>query len=228
MFPGLTAVKSVGDTLREASRFEFRTILRSVLLSRRHIGRLDGLIIGPKAIVNIEDGATLDIDRDSRLVFATGDKRFAATDSRLGRSKLEITKTGEFTISGGNARVGPCSIISVEGTFTMGSSYINSHARIVCGDEITIGDNCAIAWNVEMLDDDRHHLRIDGKEVRKTEPIRIEDNVWIGNNVIIKKGVTVGEGAIVASGSVLTEDVPARALVGGNPATVLRTDIDWQ
>jgi len=53
-------------------------------------------------------------------------------------------------------------------------------------------------------------------------PIHISDKVWIGFNVIILKGVNIGEGAIIAAGSVVTKDVPAWTLVGGNPARVIK------
>lgn len=52
--------------------------------------------------------------------------------------------------------------------------------------------------------------------------IVIEDDVWIGAGAIITDGVHVGRGAVVAAGAVVTADVPARAVVGGVPARVLR------
>jgi acetyltransferase-like isoleucine patch superfamily enzyme len=44
----------------------------------------------------------------------------------------------------------------------------------------------------------------------------------------VLKGVTIGDGAVVAAGSVVVHDVPARALVAGNPARVVRQDVTWQ
>ncbi|WP_338405680.1 DapH/DapD/GlmU-related protein [Aeromonas hydrophila] len=50
----------------------------------------------------------------------------------------------------------------------------------------------------------------------------IGNDCWIGNNVLILPGVTVGDGAIVAAGSVVTKSVPPYAIVGGNPAKVIK------
>ena len=53
----------------------------------------------------------------------------------------------------------------------------------------------------------------------------IGDDVWIGINAMILKGVVIGNGAIVAAGAVVSKDVPAHALVAGNPAVVVREQI---
>ena len=50
----------------------------------------------------------------------------------------------------------------------------------------------------------------------------IDDCVWFGNRVTITGNVHIGEGAIIAAGSVVTKDVPPLAIVGGNPAKVLK------
>jgi len=52
--------------------------------------------------------------------------------------------------------------------------------------------------------------------------IIVEDEVWIGYGSTILSGVTIGKGAIVAAGSIVTKDVPAYAIVGGNPAKVIK------
>jgi maltose O-acetyltransferase len=53
------------------------------------------------------------------------------------------------------------------------------------------------------------------------EPISIGDDVWIGGGAIVLGGVTIGDRAVVGAGSVVTHDVPADAVVAGNPARPL-------
>ena len=50
----------------------------------------------------------------------------------------------------------------------------------------------------------------------------IKDNVWFGNNVIVTGNITIGEGAIIAVGAVVTKNVPDFAIVGGNPARIIK------
>lgn len=54
------------------------------------------------------------------------------------------------------------------------------------------------------------------------QSVTIGDDVWIGARVIILPGVKIGNGVIIGAGAVVTKDVPNYAIVGGNPATVLK------
>ncbi|MBN2260713.1 MAG: acetyltransferase [Clostridiales bacterium] len=54
------------------------------------------------------------------------------------------------------------------------------------------------------------------------KPVIVEDDVWIGARSILLPGVIVGKGSIIAAGSVVTKEVPAFSIAGGNPAKVIK------
>ncbi|VED53403.1 Maltose O-acetyltransferase [Raoultella terrigena] len=62
--------------------------------------------------------------------------------------------------------------------------------------------------------------RNSGREYGK--PVTIGNNVWIGGRAVINPGVTIGDNAVIASGAVVVKDVPPNAVVGGNPAQIIR------
>ncbi|MFD2211979.1 maltose acetyltransferase domain-containing protein [Virgibacillus halophilus] len=89
--------------------------------------------------------------------------------------------------------------------------------------EIRIGDDCFIAPGVHIYTaahpiDTRE--RITGIEYGK--PVNIGHHVWIGGRAVINPGVRIGDNVVVASGSVVTKDVPANVVVGGNPARIIK------
>lgn len=191
----------------------------------KYLDSVDALLFHSKTLVNISEDTTFNINNR----FEVGIGRRGATHPRITRSKLSTTPGSSISHTGtGSANIGPGSIVHIEGDFSMGDSYINSDSRILCGDEITIGDNVAIAWNFEILDDDRHQIVINGERPDKTDPIEICDDVWIGHDVSVHKGVTIHEGSVVASDSVILSDVPANTLVAGSPAEVVRENVSWE
>ncbi len=114
-------------------------------------------------------------------------------------------------------------------------------ARLVIGDdcglsgtsvcaakEVRIGSRCLIGADAMIFDTDFHNHAPEGRRYgapdwdRISKPVTIGNDVFIGARALITKGVTIGDGAIVAAGSVVVSDVPSAAVVGGNPARVLR------
>lgn len=113
------------------------------------------------------------------------------------------------------------------GELIIEDTYIGEGCRIQVYDEVRIGGGTVISWNVTIMDGDGHSLLCDGND-NKPMPVIIGKNIWIGNNAIILKGVTIGDGSVVAAGSVLTKSVPSNSLVAGNPAKVIRSNINWK
>lgn len=111
------------------------------------------------------------------------------------------------------------------GHLILHGGFINENVQITCGDRIEIGRDCAIGRDVVIRSYDGHTIEQDGYRI--SEPIVIENHVWIGQGAQILKGVHIGEGAIVAAGAVVTKDVPAHAVVGGVPAKVIKENVKW-
>ena len=103
-------------------------------------------------------------------------------------------------------------------------SFLNYRTELIAHERVVLGRGCLLAWDVQVLDSDSHPID-DGPQ---TAPVVLGDRVWVGARSTVLKGVRIGDGAVVAAGSVVTRDVPPRALVGGNPARVLREDVDWR
>lgn len=90
------------------------------------------------------------------------------------------------------------------------------HTGVFVGGAV-IGDNCVMHHNVTI-----------GQRVASGDQgvPRLGDNVWIGPGATITGDVTIGDGATISAGSVVSRDVPARALVAGNPGRVIASDYD--
>jgi len=107
------------------------------------------------------------------------------------------------------------------------NSVISKNAIIRCVNKISIGNNCAISWNVTIMDSHGDYELISSGRPESQEII-IEDNVWIGHNVSILKGVTIGKGSIIAAHSLVNKDVPSGTMHGGVPARLIRENVQWK
>lgn len=100
----------------------------------------------------------------------------------------------------------------------------SNNISIIARCEIIIGDKFLCGDRVTIVDSDFHNIRPERRwdDAGETRPVRIGDNVWVGSGATILKGVSIGDHSIVAPGSVVTKDVPARVVVGGVPARIIR------
>ena len=133
---------------------------------------------------------------------------------------LDITKV--------DARIEP-------GAFIRDQAIIGKNAVIMMGAVINIG---AVIGEETMIDmgailgaratvGKRAHIGAGAVlagvlEPPSANPVIVEDHVLVGANAVVLEGVRIGEGAVVAAGAIVTEDVPAGAVVAGSPAKIIK------
>jgi acetyltransferase-like isoleucine patch superfamily enzyme len=143
-----------------------------------------------------------------------------ATLLRLRRSSTATLGEGVRLGSGVRCIVGQGARLAIGA-----GSFVTADSLILCGNRVTIGAHCAISWQVQIMDWDMHHL---AESEPNSAPVTLGDHVWIGSRATILKGVTIGDGAVVGAGSVVARDIPAKTAVAGNPARVVREQVDWK
>lgn len=147
---------------------------------------------------------------DSRFSF--GSKRIRAFCGKLllnhcGKN-VNIEKGAQFSTQ---MSLGDNSGIGVNATI---SPYVTIGSNVMMGPECMIyTQNHSFAnRQVPMIQQGHGEFK----------PVVIGNDVWIGGRVIILPGVHIGDGAVIGAGSVVTKDVPPYAIVGGNPAKVIK------
>ena len=125
-----------------------------------------------------------------------------------------------------NLRYGAYIEVVNGGHLTIGQGATNVGLTIMCAKEVTIGNGVRIGRNVSIRDWNGPHVIINDRYTNHA-PVHIKDHVWLCTGCTIMPGVTIGEGAVVGANAVVTKDVPPRSLVGGTPAKVLKSDIEW-
>ncbi|TRL98523.1 2,3,4,5-tetrahydropyridine-2,6-dicarboxylate N-acetyltransferase [Staphylococcus hominis] len=178
---------------------------------------------------------------DSKVIFCEADdwKTFYETNqSHITDLEIEMDRRNSAIplkdLTNTNARIEPGSFIREQaiiedGAVVMMGATINIGAVVGEGTMIdmnaTLGGRATTGKNVHV---GAGAVLAGVIEPPSASPVVIEDNVLIGANAVILEGVRVGEGAIVAAGAIVTQDVPAGAVVAGTPAKVIKQTSEVQ
>ena len=126
---------------------------------------------------------------------------------------------------GDNTKIG--TFVEIQKGVKIGKNCkISSHTFICEG--VTIEDGVFVGHNATFINDRYPRATVNGGELQAVAdwtciPTTVKRHASIGSSVTVMCGVTIGEKAMVGAGSVVTMDVPAAAVVAGNPARYLRT-----
>lgn len=207
--------------------------LRKILRVAMHVAWLKSVYYSARGrgAFLVARGCRVRVHRSARVVISPGGFLFVgfehATPAKplvqLGRNaRLFVNGTVQFN-RGTRIFVNDGAVLSLGNRFV-----VNDMSTITCYDRITAeGESGGLGWSVNLTDTDAHVFIVNGRPGQVSAPIHLGRRVLIGSGATVLKGVTIGDNAVVASGSVVTKSVPARHLVGGNPAKVLAEDVDW-
>ena len=139
-------------------------------------------------------------------------------------------------VFGNRVRVYTWTTFNVEptGLIEIGDDSLLAGATFMCAAHIVLGRRVIVSYQVLIADSDFHPIDPEdrkqdaianapgGDRSRRpayiSKPVVIEDDVQIGTGAIVLKGVRIGRGARIGAGAVVTSDVPAGAVMIGNPA----------
>jgi maltose O-acetyltransferase len=126
---------------------------------------------------------------------------------------------------GEDVEVRPPLYVDYGSNITIGArTFVNYHLTALDVARITIGEDCQIGPNVQLLTP-THPVEPQPRrdKLEAALPITIGDNVWLGGGVIVCPGVTIGNNSVIGAGAVVTKDVPADVVAVGNPARPIRS-----
>lgn len=101
--------------------------------------------------------------------------------------------------------------------------YFNFDCVILDVSQVVIGDRCLFGPKVQIYTATHPiNWKVRGSLLEYGSPITIGSDVWVGGGAILCPGINIGDRSIIAAGAVVTRNVPADVLVGGNPAKIIK------
>jgi acetyltransferase-like isoleucine patch superfamily enzyme len=138
------------------------------------------------------------------------------------RGKLKINSSHYSIGRGCRIDIGEHAIVEIGE-----KGHITGFTNMIISHKLTIGDDCAISWNCQFLDDDHQEIFYPDKQQKKNGII-IGNHVWIGCGAQIYKGTVIPNGCVIASNSVVKAEFTSQnSLIGGVPARIIKSNVEW-
>lgn len=142
---------------------------------------------------------------------------------KMKRVKKRLADCGEKVYIHPSVQIADAHLVSIGN-----NCHIQMDCKLFgCGGGIEIGNGTILSHEIQIFarnhnynSDDLRLLPYDERDINKK--VKIGNNVWIGARSTILPGVTIGDGAVIGAASVVTKDVPMGAVVGGNPAKIVK------
>ena len=148
------------------------------------------------------------------------------------QGRVQFSGCGEVVLGEGvslNGTVVPIELVTyASGRIEIGNhTFVNYGSSIAARTSVKIGSYCLLGHYTFVMDNNQHDV-VKHSVLPQSDPVIIEDHVWIGSKAVILPGVRIGSRAVIGAGSIVTKDIPPRCVAAGNPARVLRylTELD--
>lgn len=194
--------------------------LRRSIRGKGNVLQADGVVF---------DSVELDIiGNDNTIVIGPG--------SRFNNVRFRVRGDGHRIEFGPNCRVSRGGVFWFEDDgcrlqVGRNTSMVEAHIAVTePGSSIVIGEDCMFANDIDIRTGDSHSV-IDpasGERLNHAADVVIEDHVWIAPHVVVLKGVRIGRDSVVATGAVVTKSFGPGVILGGNPASVIKSGISWK
>lgn len=145
---------------------------------------------------------------------------------------IDIQKKGKLVFKG-DAHIGHGAVICIkeQGILTLGKNFaISGTTRLVCSQNIYIGDDVQFSWDTLVMDSDAHKIWDKNNiELINSGTIKIGNKIWIAANCTILKGTDIKDNCVIASNSLLNKSYkyPNR-IIGGIPASEIKEIGGWK
>lgn len=152
--------------------------------------------------------------------------------ARFSRSFLNISNNGTIILKDRLVLPNGCIInVTENGNLVFGKNFIcNTNLKISCENQIIFGDDVLVGWGCTFIDGDGHSiLDENGLKTNHTKQITIGNHVWVAAESNIFKGTYISNNSVVSYGSMVSKQFnEENILIGGFPAKVLKTNINWK